>query len=157
MKPWYNTEYRINRLITEARLWLGTPFMTNGKTRGEAVDCHNLIYALHRATRAWPAFEVPRGRSGIAGQIQVRRMSEFFAQKPFLACIENDDPIPGDILTGMVHGVEAHMIIYLGEVDGQSETCVTALRDGVRFVNLLDPTWAEKRSAIWRTVANADC
>lgn len=150
MKAWYSTQYRINRLITEARLWLGTPFLTNGHSRGEAVDCHNLVYALHRATGAFPEFEIPRGRSGIAGQIQVRRMSEFFAPKSFMVCIEDGEPMPGDILTGMVRGVEAHMIIYLGEVDAQPETCITALKGGVRFVNLLDPTWSEKRSAIWR-------
>lgn len=150
MKPWYHTQDRINRLITEARLWLGTPFLTNGHSRGEAVDCHNLVYALHRATGAFPEFEIPRGRSGIAGQIQVRHMSGFFARKSFMICIEEGIPAPGDILTGMVRGVEAHMIIYLGEVDNQAETCITALKGGVRFVNLLDPTWADNRRAIWR-------
>jgi hypothetical protein len=152
MSSWYHSPERIERLVTEARKWLGTPFMTNGKSCGEAVDCHNLVYALHRATGAWPEFEVPHGRSGIAGQIQVRRMSEFFAQKPFMALVEEGDPLPGDILTGIVRGVEAHMIVFLGTVDGQPQTCITALHGGVSFVNLLDPTWAERRNAIWRTL-----
>lgn len=152
MSNWYQTQQRIEALVSEARRWRGTPFLTNGKTCGEAVDCHNLVYALHRATGAWPEFEVPRGRSGIAGQLQVRRMSDFFAAKPFMAMLDGGEPEPGDILTGMVKGVEEHMIVFLGTVDGQPETCVTAFSGGVRFVNLLDPSWSERRAAIWRTL-----
>lgn len=150
---WYHTEERVAALVAEARRWLGTPFLTNGKTCGEAVDCHNLTYALHRATGAWPAFEVPRGRSGIAGQMQVRRMSQFFVLLPFMRLCAGD-PLPGDVLTARWHGVEAHMVTYLGRVDGQEATCVTALRGGVRFVNMLDPSWGRDHlQGIWRTVS----
>ena len=151
MRTWYDTPERQHRLIAHARLWLGTPFLTNGRTRGEAVDCHNLAYALHQDTGAHPAYRIPRGRSGIAGQMQVRRMSQFFNTIPFMRCIEDGIPLPGDILTGMVRGVEAHMIIYLGEVDGQSQTCITALRGGVTFISLQDPAWSARLYAIWRT------
>lgn len=152
MTPFYSTDERIAALLAEAATWIGTPFKTNHRAKGRSVDCHNLLYALHRATEALPEFEIPRGRSGIAGQLQVRRMSDFFATRPEFADVTGQEPIIGDILTGKTIGGEYHMGMFLGTINNQPKTCISALHDGVKYVNLFDPTWSEPIIANWRVI-----
>lgn len=150
--PYYNSPERVEALVAEARSWIGTPFRTNGRAKGRAVDCHNLCYAIQRAVGAWPEFEVPRGQSGIAAQKQVRRMSQFFETRPESILVENGDPLPGDVVTGRTIGGEYHMGLYLGDVDDQGKTIIMAKFGGVVFVNLFDPTYLKKIVAIWRPI-----
>ncbi|MDP0498668.1 MAG: hypothetical protein Q7P63_01085 [Verrucomicrobiota bacterium JB022] len=150
----YDTPERQAQLIAEARTWLHTPFRTNGSAKGKACDCHNLVYALHCATGAWGPFPIPRGQSGIAGMLQVRRMSSFFHTRPECREVELPDESfgilrlveslqPGDILTGETIGGEYHLATFLGTVDGQLGAIVsTTHRSGVAFFNLLDPSWS---------------
>ena len=134
---------------THARKWLGTPFRTNGRAIGKAADCHNLTYALHRATGAFPAFEIPRGQCGIAGQLQVRRMSDFFAQKEFMQ--EVSGVKPGDIVTGKTIGGEYHMATFLGDLPEMPQAIIAAqFRLGVTLASLANDEVADQVVAIWR-------
>lgn len=155
MTPYYNTPERIAALHAEALTWLGTPFRTNGRAKGKAVDCHNLCYAIQRHTGAWPEFEVPRGKSGIAGQLQVRRMSNFLETRPESVLVKDRQPLPGDIVTGNTVGGEYHMGLYLGTVNGQPHTVIMASPRGVTLSTLADPTLRHKIVAVWRPIETA--
>ena len=152
MMHYYYTDERIEALTTEARSWLGTPFRTNGHAKGQCVDCHNLTYALHRATGAFPEFEVPRGMSGIAGQLQVRRMSNFFAEKPFMELVNELDAIlPGDIVTGKTIGGEYHMGTCLGDLPEMPRAVIASqARFGVALGSLANDYLTHEIVSIWR-------
>lgn len=161
LPSFYDSPEHQAALIAAARCWLGTPFRTNGHACGQACDCHNLVYALHGITGAWGPFPIPRGQSGIAGMLQVRRMSSFFHTRPECREVELPDeatpdlilPLlhPGDILTGQTVGGEYHLATYLGTVDGQQGTLLsTTQRSGVSFFNLLDPSWHRPLVAVFR-------
>lgn len=49
MIPFFNTRERIEKLIHEAYLWLGTPFCHHAHARGYGVDCVHLASEIYQA------------------------------------------------------------------------------------------------------------
>lgn len=160
MRPWYDTPERIKALKIAAAVWIGTPFMTNGRALREAVDCHNLTYAIHRETGALPPLDLPRGSGRVGDQKRVATMSKHLAKIPEFAAIDlktifpdagEPEFVPGDLVTFRTRTGEYHMGTWLGEVRGQQMTVIMASRHaGVTYINLFDPTYCERVVAVWR-------
>jgi len=45
------------KLVEEAKAWIGTPFLHNGRSRSQGVDCMGLIYVIYKNL----GFDVPDG------------------------------------------------------------------------------------------------
>lgn len=62
MTPFYSTPERIAALDAQVRLWMGTPFRAGSAVAGPlgGVDCVGLQAAIHTATGATQAIELPR-------------------------------------------------------------------------------------------------
>jgi len=62
MIPYYSTPERIAVLDSQVRLWMGTPFRAGSAVSGPfgGVDCVGLQAAIHTATGATQAIEIPR-------------------------------------------------------------------------------------------------
>ncbi len=148
MRGFYDTEERIQLLFKVVVEWLNVPFLLNGKTK-EGAGCAGSQHGIHIQTGALEPFEIPRGTTRLGDQIAIAHMSNFLKTRPEFFQVEN--PEPGDIITGKTRVGEFHLGTYLGIWKNQKRAFVHCLpRYGMSISNLFDPTYEEKRVAVWR-------
>lgn len=59
-EPFYQSVWRREELVVEAKWWVGTPFRKGASVRGAGVDCVHLVVALWQASGFCPGIEMPR-------------------------------------------------------------------------------------------------
>jgi cell wall-associated NlpC family hydrolase len=98
-------------IAAEAREWIGTPFVWQGRVKGVGVDCKGLVAGVAKACGR------PEGESleALAGDydepVDVRRLREGLARLFDLVA----DVRPGDVLLLTVRGRPQHLGIALDE------------------------------------------
>lgn len=124
MSPFYNTDARRAAIVAEARSWLGTPFSENCAVKGPqgGVSCERYQIAVHTATGACPAIELPE----LPVQ-NVRHWHEHHADSLILAWLqlpevrgrvrrvdEDEAPAIGDMAVFLFGKTEHHLGLWCG-------------------------------------------
>ena len=84
------------RLITEAKEWLGTPYHTRGRVKQGGCDCGTFLLGVLENAKLLPHIDVPYYSEDIACHCATPR----YLQEIETHCklVKNDDMKPGDIL-----------------------------------------------------------
>lgn len=95
-----STDKQVNRLIKEARIWIGTPYAYGGHTRGKGTDCSGMIMELFLDVYN---LKLPRSSA---------------MQREFSRRIKFEDMTPGDLVfftTGKNTDRINHVGLYIGD------------------------------------------
>lgn len=122
--PYYRLSERRQRLSTEARTWIGTPFRENSAIKGRqgGVDCRHFLHECHVATGACPRFYMD-----VLPVEVVRHWHEHHAVSQILAWLnapelrglvvrvdEDDEPQIGDITIIETQRAAHHVGLWCG-------------------------------------------
>lgn len=133
------------RVVTEARRWLGTPYVHQASARGAGCDCLGLVRGVWRGVVgpepfAMPAYGPDWGEAG--GEEHILR----FARR----CMTEIPPysgMPGDML---VFRWRAGMVAkHLGILTGEARMIHAWERGGVVEVALV-PSWSRRVAGVFR-------
>jgi hypothetical protein len=91
-------------IVAEARAWLGTPFLHQGRLKGVGVDCAGLVLGVARALELPHAEVGAYGRQPRAAQLE----AELAAQMDPIAL---DELAPGDVLLLRIERDPQHLAI----------------------------------------------
>jgi len=151
-RSWYHTGPRVLLLADVVREWLGTPFLLNGRAKGEGAGCAGVLAGIHAETGALPAdLDLPIARGTWSDQLTLARMGGWIDQhRALFARRYNAQPEVGDLVLFRSVSGQCHLGAWLGNWDGQSRSLVHASpHQGVTTANLLDPTYADRVEAVW--------
>lgn len=145
MKTWYNTEERIDSLVTESTAWLGTPFRANAAFKGSGVCCHLFVAEVFIAIGAVSRQKFPAADPNHSMSQTDSLIEPYMASMPEFAEVAGP-PIPGDVLGFRIGGCTHHLAIALS-----GEEMIHAVRrHGVMINRWDDPMWAKRLTRIWR-------
>ncbi len=85
-----------NKVVREARLWIGTPYLHQASVRGHGADCLGLVRGVWRKCIGEEPEALPE-YSADWGEVSARENMLEAAQKWFVA-IDKDQAIAGDLL-----------------------------------------------------------
>lgn len=92
-------------VVAEAQSWIGTPYISNGATKGSGTDCAMLLIAVYSAVGLIPVFD-PRPYSP---QWHVHRNEEKYMEYVLRYAKEIDGPpLPGDLVMFKIAKLFAH-------------------------------------------------
>lgn len=97
-KPVPSTQFETDRLISEARAWIGTPYVYGGHSR-MGTDCSGLVMELYKDVYG---MKLPRSSA---------------AQQEYCLPIKPDDLVAGDLVffaTGRDRSLVSHVGLYIG-------------------------------------------
>lgn len=134
------------RIIAEARGWIGTPYRHQAALRGVGCDCVGLVRGVGLAVGAWD----DAGWSEFAAYSRTpnpRRMGE--GMRRFLVELYGD-PLPGDVAwVQWRDGLPMHLAI-IAEQHGR-RTMIHALSEIGRVVEHgIDDAWQSRIVSFWR-------
>lgn len=95
------THMAAQRLIAEARLWLGTPYQHQGACRGVGADCLGLMRGLYATLLPHRRVPVPAYRQWAQrGEDEVlwRAAETYLLPRPLSAIPQAQEFVPGDIV-----------------------------------------------------------
>jgi len=154
VKPYFDTDERIARLIFEAESWKGTPWGANSETKGVAVACHNLPRAIYIAVGAWPqSFE------RVVGDPNGTKHSRVSVMEPLLDACPHVAPAkvgleyarPGDLIGLRIFRCTDHLGVVL--TPGPLFKFIhVMMHKRVAVDELRDPTWTMRMTRIWRPI-----
>lgn len=145
MESYFNTKELRDALVYEALSWEGTPFMLNSRIKGRGVSCHNLAYGIWEHFEELN-FESPIGTGRAHDHKMLSQIVDFFKDKE--QCYTFDPDVErlqtGDTIGFRTKSGQAHIGMYLGMVERQNHTIISALPNfGVSRSNLYDGTFAD--------------
>lgn len=142
--------------VTEARMWLGTPYRHRAGLRGVGCDCvFLLVRVFERLGVLSSSFQVPRYQSGLAslrrGEVLYRSIIEQFASlEPERGPQGSTHPLPGDIvLFRFVHATHGAIVENWPTVIHAHLPKHKVVRDSMRDPYLLK-RWETTYSPIYR-------
>lgn len=94
-----------SQLLAEARGWLGTPWVHQGRTKGLAVDCVGFVVEVARAAGVLSIDEAANYRRRPDGVTLAAKLGEYLARKP-IARIE-----PADVVLIRTDAVADHVAL----------------------------------------------
>lgn len=127
------------QIIAEARTWIGTPWVHQGRLKGIACDCVGMIICVARALEIFP----PELDATYSRNPQPKLMIDYLNQ--YLDRIDGP-PQPADVLLLRPHRITQHLGILTGD-----NTFIHAIdrHRGVRE-HILDPRWQRAICGVWR-------
>lgn len=145
-----NKEVRINRraeLETEARMWIGTPFIAHSQVRGAGVDCVHLAAAIYEAAGAlgrisFPAYSLDGGRHSPSSML----LMWLDASPNFQKVLDLRQLQAGDLLCFRSSRSEHHVGVLLDE----GKIVHARERYGVEITGLDDPVYNLALAAAYR-------
>lgn len=156
-QPFYRTDARRVQFVTEARLWLGTPFAENCAVRGRqgGVDCVHLVQAVHRACGAIPELWLPRQpveRVRHYGEHHAKSLIlDWFGRSEHSGLVrrldEGEATAIGDVAVLKIFQTEHHLALWCG-----SELIHVALQGGVMKHSTHDPKLPEIHRCTYRVM-----
>ena len=124
MTPFYSTEERQRLVVEEALSWLGTPFSENCAVKGPqgGVSCDRFQLAVHQATGAAPAVEIPSLPVEVVRHWHehhaTSRILDWLHQPEFAGRVKRVDdgepPMIGDIAVVKLRLSEHHVGLWCG-------------------------------------------
>ncbi len=148
MISWFNTEERIENLVTQSCSWLGTPFRANAAIKGYGVCCHLFVAEVFMGIGAVDRQDFPQADPNHSVSQTKSLIEPFMADFPGMVQVEGP-PIPGDILGFKIGGCTHHIAIVLRN----KEMIHAVRRHGVMLNRWDDPMWAKRLTRIWRLKA----
>lgn len=157
MKPWFDTQDRIEALQRTAKAWNGTPFMPNACVRGAGVSCQKLASGIYVDVGFFPVGKtVPDGPMDW-GQAHKRSLiDEFLSTDAFMVnsfmVVEGGafSLQTGDMVGFKIGGCIHHLGIV---VDTSAKRFVHCWRaQGVELRRYDDPVFSQRIGKIWRPV-----
>ncbi len=153
-KYFFESPERIAQLQFHAGLWIGTPFMPHGSTRGGGVCCQRLVGSLYKELGFLPeAFEIPTGPMDWSHAQTKSLIADFMAGCAHFAEIASagsNGARPGDMVGFTLGGCLHHCGIVIA-ADGQFIHCLRG--PGVLFSSLRDASYMSRLEKIWRPLA----
>lgn len=153
MTPFFDTPEKILQLQTEARSWIGTPFMPNAAIKGHGVSCQKLAGAIYADCGFLPGFSAPEGPMNWSNANTRSLLAEFMARHESFALVKRKhfhaEVQPGDMLGFKISGCIQHC----GIVTDSIGTFIHCYRvEGVLFSFLREPSYAQRLERIWRPI-----
>ena len=101
-----------DRILSEARSWIGTPFTHQGRSKGLAVDCIGLIHMVAISLKLAPEELDPeyRGYKDIPDNGKLEKGLNQYMDKVRMSQIQ-----PGDVLLMTFTGDPQHVGFFTGE------------------------------------------
>ena len=90
------------RLIAEAKEWLGTPYHTEGRVKGAGCDCGTFLAGVLENANLLPHIDIPHYPEDIACHCAVPKY--LMKIEEYCKRVANDDRKPGDILVYQFEG-----------------------------------------------------
>ena len=129
-----------NKIVSEARTWLGTPFRHQAFQKGVGCDCSGLVRGtLEQVIGKWyeDAWNYPHRPHAPA---LIELLNKYFTKIPI------SDMQPGDVLLFKIDGNPQHMAIKT------DRGMIHAYARGPRKVEEVSfaPPWTERLMGVWR-------
>ena len=109
MTPFFQEPSDWNRLIQEARRWIGTPFLHHAALRKRGVDCVNLWAEIYKAVGVSKSIILPDYSMGAGNALEDSQLESFITALGWMQEVSIEDPLPGDILTFRFGRVAHHV------------------------------------------------
>lgn len=103
-----------SRIVSEARSWIGTPYISNAMIKGPGggTDCAMLLFAVYGSLGLIPGVADPRPYSP---QWHIHRTEEKYMEAVLKYAKQIDGPpLPGDLVMFRIGQVHAHGAIVVG-------------------------------------------
>jgi cell wall-associated NlpC family hydrolase len=155
VKPYFDTEERIARLVSAAEAWKGTPWRANSSARGVGVSCHNLPRALYIESGAiLPDF--PKLESTPSAVTAFNYMEIFLNARSEFQRVNVSEVLTGDLL-GMFIPIDSvgrrlrqRCVNHLGIALPQKQLVHTLLTKNTGLDQFSIPPWSQIIIAAWR-------
>lgn len=142
------TDAQLDRLVTAAHSWEGTPFCAGAATKGRGVCCHRLVHEILVEAGWIPAVACPSGPPGWARSSNESLMeawfggpgAEWFVEVPVIA------REPGDVL-GCRFGRCVH---HLGLLLPEGAVAHAVDGSGACIIPSVPPQWGRRLVKVWR-------
>jgi cell wall-associated NlpC family hydrolase len=149
MTPFFHNEDTQHLLLGEAASWLDTPFMPNAAIKQAGVSCQKLVGAIYAACGVTLP-SIPEGPMDWAHTQTESLIEQFMAGLPNFTVIENEIPMPGDMLGFKMGGCIHHCGLVV-DVGGSFIHCLRPA--GVMISNVNDASYSQRIAKIWRPLA----
>jgi len=153
VQSWFNTEERIAKLQEVAASWIGTPFFSNGNTKGKGigsgVSCQKLCEGIYREC-GFIDVKTPAVQMSHA-QFSSKSLVDEFMQtcKTKFAILQRPlELLPGDLIAIRIKKISHHLGVmvtarrFIQAVEGP----------GVLYSELSDGTWGSRLQGAWRPI-----
>ena len=153
MKPFFDHQRHVIRLLAVADRWLGTPWCANSQSIGErgGVSCHNLPRAIYIECGALPP-EFPKfiGDPNGTRHGRVSEMEPVIDARPEFRRLAADEPRqPGDLIGLRIYHCVDHLGVLLC-----NHIFIHVLmhkKTDMDWVNV--PPWQQRSPVAWRPLA----
>ena len=138
---------KAQKVVAEARQWVGTPFAWGQSVKGVGCDCKGLVQGVARelgfkeAESFYATFSSYRPNRPVPSDMLIEGMGKVFKRA--------DQPRPGDVLLLKVHGAPAHLAIVTGE-DLAVHAHGAGLKEAVKETRLAVLTRMFPVHSVWR-------
>lgn len=149
MKPYFNNDERVAKLLYHANLWIGTPWTANSEVRGFGVSCHNLPRAIYIECGAlkdtFPkVIGDPNGTKHSKNSI----IEPFLNDRPEFARVAIYELRPGDLVGLRIR----RCIDHLGVVLSENWFIHVLFHKKTDCDQVIMPPWSQRALAAWRPV-----
>lgn len=136
----------IERIIEEARSWIGTPFYPHVAIKGVGADCVTFALRVFQSAGAIPESQaLPEYSLDGGSHLQESAVTNWLAATGYFHKVQTAPGI-GDVITFKVGRVDHHVGIVVAKT--KFVHCIR--RYGVVESDLRDETWSSRLKSIWR-------
>lgn len=148
MNAYYDDPVAAKCLISEAELWVGTPFAAHGALQGVGVDCIHLAKELYRRTGALPDIALPFYNTDHSRHHQTSSLIPEIEATGRFAVVDGQ-PQTGDLLCFRFGAAPFHLGVAL-----HGDLFIHALASRAVIVSSLqDATWKKRLVRVYRPKA----
>ena len=138
-------------LLTETKIWLGTPFHPHGNKLQVGVDCVNFVAEVYKACAVFDDFDPPKYTMDGGSHLPKSQVHGWLENHPAFLKLpgkEVGDAKLGDLVCFTIGGVAHHVGIV------QEAPLFAHVMRGysVQIHTLFDSTWGRRLEAIYRPV-----
>jgi cell wall-associated NlpC family hydrolase len=145
----HTSEEWADMLLKEARSWLGTPYLENGKLKGVGVDCLHFVDLVALGI-GLPGFSIPAGYtpgSHAAGGVMLQVLDTH------LDFVPTKTRRPGDIIAFVEQSCqnmdEPTHVAFVDKVTSSTTFIIEAGTSGV-IRHRIDGFWIKRIHSVWR-------
>lgn len=140
-----------DKVIALAKTWIGVPFLHNGRTRSQGVDCLGLLLSFFKELGVQIPYKQEFYKSDWYQHTPEERYLDGLMQ--YGIHIEPEQILPGDVLyfrTGLLAKAPVNKITHAGIAIGAGQFVHALNRKPVRISDLQEPAWTRTYAGAMR-------